>query len=83
MNKKRVIMERKCFVCGGFEYITCHCKNVEKRQEEESTQRSLNKFEALKSKVTNIEEGSRREISKDRKMILREEMLKKEKLMEV
>jgi len=42
-----------------------------------------NKFEMLKSRVMNISEGDEREISKDRKMILREEKLKKEKSVEV
>ena len=37
----------------------------------------------LKSRVMNIREGDEREISKDRKMILREEKLKKEKSVEV
>jgi len=37
----------------------------------------------LKYKVMNIGEGSGREISKDRKTILREKILKREKSMEV
>ncbi len=37
VNRERVIIERKCFVCGGFRHITCNCKNVKNRQEEELT----------------------------------------------
>jgi len=44
---------------------------------------SSNKFEVLKSRVMNIGEESGREIEKNRKTILREERLKKEKLVEV
>jgi len=82
-------MERKCFVCRGFGNITCHCRNVGSRQEERPIQRSLNKFEVLKSRVINISQGSEEKISKDRKMILREKRLKegkkekKEKTVEV
>jgi len=56
---------------------------VENRQEKGPTQRSLNKFEVLKSRVMNIGEKSERETGKDRKTILREERLKKEKTIEV
>ena len=79
MNRERLIMERKCFVCGGFGHITCHCRNVESRQEERPIQKSLNKFEVLRSRVINIREGSEEKISKDRKIILREKRLKEEK----
>jgi len=24
----RVMEERKCFGCGGFEHIACHCRNM-------------------------------------------------------
>ena len=78
MNR-RLIMERKCFVCRGFGHITYHCRNVGSRQEERPIQRSLNKFEVLRSRVINISEGSKEKISKDRKMILREKRLKKGK----
>jgi len=53
------------------------------RQEEKLIQRSLNKFEVLKSKVMNIGEDSGREIRKDGKTILREERLKKVKPVDV
>ena len=42
-----------------------------------------NKFEVLKIKVMNIGKDSEKEIRKDRKTILREERLKKDKLVEV
>jgi len=67
------MIERKCFVCGGFGHIACYCRNVKSRQKEEPTQRSLNKFEVLKSRVINVGEDNEREIKKDRKIILREE----------
>ena len=71
------MIERKCFFCRGFGHIACYCRNVESRQKEEPTQRSLNKFEVLKSRVMNVGEDNGREIRKDRKTILREEKLKK------
>ena len=76
-------MKIKCFVCRGFGYTIHHCKNMEKRQEERLIQRFLNKFEVLKSKVMNIGEDSKREIRKDKKMILKEEILKKEKPVDI
>ena len=62
--------ERKCFRCGGFGHIACHCRNV---KEEESVQMPPNKFEVLKSKVMQRGEGGRGKVRKDRKEILREE----------
>ena len=59
------------------------CRNMEKRQEEGPTQRSLNKFEVLKSRIMNVGEGSGRKIRKDRNTILREERLRKEKLVNI
>ena len=79
-NRERVMMERKCFFCEGFGYITCNCRN---RGEGRLILMPSNKFEVLKSRVMNIGEGSGREIGKDRKTILREKRLKKEKLVEV
>ena len=78
-----MIQEKKCFVCGEFGHIVHHCRNMASRQEEKLIQRSLNKFEVLKSKVMNIGEDSGREIRKDRKTILREERLKKVKPVDV
>jgi len=73
-------MERKFFVCGGFGHIAHNCRNG---KEGGSIPMFSNKFEVLKSRVMNIGEGSGREIEKNRKTILREERLKKEKLVEV
>ena len=79
VSRERVIMEIKCFVCGGFGHITHHCRNVESRQKERPTQRFLNKFEVPRNRVINIKEGSGQKIRKDRKMILKEKILKEEK----
>ena len=74
-NRQRVMEERKCFVCGGFGHITCHCRNIEK---EGSVLMLSNRFEALRDRVMQKGEGSESEVGKDRKMILREERAKKE-----
>jgi len=66
------MMERKCFVCEGFGYITCNCRN---RGEGRLILMPSNKFEVLKSRVMNIGEESGREIGKDRKTILREKKI--------
>ena len=66
--------ERKCFVCRGFGHIAYHCKNIE---EERSILMLLNSFEVLKNRVINRGKESEKKINKDRKMILREERLKK------
>ena len=80
------MMERKRFVCGNFGYIAHHCKN--RREIEESRriengrseyQPSNNKFEVLTSRVINVGEVIRGEVKKDRKIVLREERLKKGK----
>jgi len=56
---------------------------VKSRKEERLTLMPSNKFEVLKIKVMNIGKDSEKEIRKDRKTILREERLKKDKLVEV
>jgi len=66
--------ERKYFVCEGFGYITCHCRNMGK---EGPTQVLLNKFEVLKDRVMQRGEGDREEVRKDRKEILKEERAKR------
>ena len=70
----RKIEERKCFGCGEWGHIIMNCRTKERKKV--AMQQSSNIFEVLKSRVMNIEEGSGREIRKDRKTILRE---KKEK----
>ena len=66
--------ERKCFVCGYFGHITCYCRNIEK---EGSVQMPSNRFEVLRDRVMQGEEGSGSEAVKGRKEILREERAKK------
>jgi len=66
--------ERKCFVCGGFGHIACHCRNME---EEGPVQMLSNRFEVLRDRV--MQRGERRgsEVGKDRKEILIEERTKR------
>jgi len=73
-NRQRVMEERKCFGCGGFEHVAHHCRNV---GEEGPILVPSNKFEVLKDRVMQRGEGSSKEIVKDRKEILREEKVKK------
>ena len=80
MNQERVMQERKCFGCGGFGHTTYNCRNRESRKKERLIQRLSNKkFEVLTRRVVNVGEQSKGEIRKDRKTILSEERLKKEK----
>ena len=72
-NRRRAMEERRCFECGGFGHMASHCRNMGK---EEPTPVSSNKFEVLKVRVMQKEEGSGKEVMKDRREILRE---KKEK----
>ena len=67
----------KVFYYREFRHITYNCRNVENKGKERLILMPSNKFEVLKSKVMNVGEGSRRKIEKNRKMILREERLKK------
>ena len=74
------MIEKKYFNYEGFRHIACHCKN---KGEERLTVMPSNRFKVLKSRVINIEERSGKEIGKNRKTILREERLKKEKFEDV
>jgi len=74
-NRQRAIEERKCFACGIFGHVASHCRNI---GEEEPTQVSSNRFEVLKVRVMQRGEGSSKEITKERKEILREEKAKRE-----
>jgi len=58
--------ERKCFVCGCFGHIICHCRNV---GEEGPAQVPLNKFE-IEVRQTKIERKEKKE------KLLREVMVK-------
>ena len=69
INKERVILERKCFVYRGFWHIAHNCRNMKNRREKRLIPMLSNKFKVLKNRVMNIEEGSRKEIRKDRKII--------------
>ena len=79
VNREKVMIEWKCFVCRGFGHIVYYCRNVENRQEGRPIYRFLNRFKVLENRVIDIGEDSGREISKDRKTILREEKLKERK----
>ena len=58
----------------GREGMARHCRNIEK---EESVQMLSNRFEMLRDKVMQKEEGSGRQVARERKEILREERAKK------
>ena len=73
-NRQRVIEKRKCFGCREFGHIACHYRNME---EEKLVQVPLNRFEVLKDRVIQREEESGKEMTKDRKEILREEKAKR------
>ena len=73
-NRQRVMEERKCIACRRFGHMAYNCRNM---REEQLIQVSSNIFEVLKVKVMQREEGSSKEVAKDRKEILREERAKK------
>ena len=73
-NKRRAMEERKCFGCGGFGYMASHCRN---REGEEPVQVFSNRFEVLKVRVMQREEGSGKKVVKDRREILKEEKVKR------
>ena len=50
-------MERKCFICEGFEHIAHNYRNM---KEEKSIQRPSNRFEVLRDRVIQREEESER-----------------------
>jgi len=68
---------RKCFGCGEFDHIARNCRIREEK--EVITLQSLNKFEALASRVVNMGKESGREVKKDKKMMLREERARRRK----
>jgi len=80
-RRKRVIRERRCFVCEIFGYMACYCRNREEKKR--LTQIPLNKFRVLKDRVMQREEGSGREVVKDRREILRKEKEKKERKIKI
>ena len=76
-KRKRVIRERRCFVCGIFGHMA-HYYRIRK-EKKRSTQIPLYKFEILRDRVIQRGEGSGREIVKDKREILKEEKAKREK----
>jgi len=76
-KRRRAIRERRCFVCGIFGHMAHYCRN--RGEKEGLVQVPQNKFEILKDRVMQREEGSGREIVKDRREILKEEKVKKTK----
>ena len=74
VNRQKAIEERKCFGCRGFDYIASNCRNVRK---EEPVLVSSIRFEVLKVRVMQKEKGSSKEVTKDRREILREEKTKR------
>ena len=77
---KRVIIERKYFVCEGFGHIAYYYRNI---KEEELILIPSNKFEVSKSRMIQKEKRSKKEIGKDKKTILRQERLKRKKLVKI
>ena len=74
VNRQRAREERKCFECRRFSHMANNCRNMEK---EEPVSVSSNRFEVLKVRVIQKEEGSSKEVAKDRREILREEKAKR------
>jgi len=70
------MIERKCFKYREFEHIIHNYRNIGKK---ELILMLSNRFEALKSRVIQKGEGSGSGVGKNRRTILREEKLKKEK----
>jgi len=62
-KRKRAIRERRCFVCGIFGHMARYCRN--RGEEKRGSSMPQNKFEVLKDRVIEKEEGSGREIGKD------------------
>ena len=73
-NRQRAMEKRRYFECGGFGHMASHCRN---RGIEELILTASNRFEVLKVRVMQKEKGSSKEITKDRKEILREEKAKR------
>ena len=74
------MMERKCFKYREFGHIIHNYRNMEKKG---SILMLSNKFEVLESRVIQKREGSGSGVGKNKRIILREEKLKKEKAVEV
>ena len=73
-KRRKVIRERRCFVCNRFGHMAWYCRN--RGEKEGPAQVPLNKFEVLKDRVMQRGEGSGKEVGKNRREILREERKK-------
>ena len=78
-RRKRVIRERRCFVCGIFGYMAHYCRNRE--EDKGLVQVPKNRFEVLRDRVMERGERSGKEIIKERREILKKDKVKKEKKM--
>ena len=58
-NRQKAMEERKCFACRRFGHIAYNCRNVGKK---EPIQVFSNRFEVLKVRVMQREEGSSKEV---------------------
>ena len=74
VNRQNAIEERKYFGCGGFGHMASHCRKIGK---EEPIPVSSNRFEVLKVRVMQKGKGSGKEVTKDRREILRKEKAKR------
>ena len=74
-RRKRVIRERRCFVCGIFGYIAHYCRN--RKEDKGLVQVPKNRFEVLRDRVMERGERSGKEIVKERREILKKEKIKK------
>ena len=77
-KRKRAIRERRCFVCAIFGHMAHNCRNRE--EGERGSSMPQNRFEILRDRGMQRREGSRREVVKDRREILKEEKAKREKV---
>jgi len=73
-NRQRAMEERKCFECGRFRHMASHCRKI---GAEESVPMPSNMFEVLKVRMMQRGKRSGKEVTKDRKEILREERAKR------
>ena len=76
-KRKRAIRERRCFVCGIFGHMAHYCRN--RKEDKGLVQVPKNKFEILNDRVIQRGKESGKEVGKDRREILKEERVKKER----
>ena len=61
-NRQKTMEKRKCFAYGRFSHMASHCRNMEI---EKPIQVSSNRFEVLKVRMIQREEGSGKEVTKE------------------